>query len=260
MNTVLCQLRITRSIHTLAFLALSGLASASEPSTFTGTPVAVGDGTAHVMVTTNDMNEPASVSVVLTKNALQGLPEIQGDQVAWEFTLPLPENGPNTGYQNVVLDWNPVGHPPEGVYSVPHFDVHFYLIGDEEREAITFQGEGNEPALSAPDPQLLPDGYVIPPDTAVDQMGVHALDPGGEEFQGQPFSHNIIYGYYKGQLIFIEPMLSLALLKSLPDITATVPRPERYSFPGWYPATYRIGFNVGSGEYTIALDNLQRFD
>lgn len=260
MNTVLYRLRNTRSLHTLAVLSLSGLAFASDPSTFTGTPVAVGNGTAHVSVMTNDMNEPESVSVVLTKDALQGLPEVQGDQMAWVFPLPLPDSGPRTGFEMVVLDWNPSGHPPEGIYSVPHFDVHFYLIGNEEREAITFLGEGHDPALSAPDPMLLPAGYVIPPGTAEEQMGVHALDPAGEEFQGQPFSHNVIYGYYQGNLIFVEPMVSLAFLQSLPDVTSPVPRPQKYSYPGWYPATYQIKFDVSSGVYTIGFQDLQRFD
>lgn len=260
MNTVFCQLRNTRSIHTLALLSLSGLASAAGPSTFTGTPVAVGDGTAQVIVMTNNMNEPESVSVVLSKDALNGLPAAQGDQKAWEFALPMPDSGPTTGFENIVLDWNPAGHPPEGLYTVPHFDVHFYLIGQGEREAITFHGEGHDPALSAPEPQLLPEGYVIPPGTAEEQMGVHALDPGGEEFQGQPFRHNLIYGYYEGRLIFIEPMVSLAFLQALPEVTSPVPRPQKYSYPGWYPTTYQIKFNTGSGEYTIALQNLQRFD
>jgi hypothetical protein len=34
------------------------------------------------------------------------------------------------------LDWNPRGHIPDGVYTVPHFDVHFYLITREQREEI----------------------------------------------------------------------------------------------------------------------------
>ncbi|MDC0663562.1 DUF5602 domain-containing protein [Marinobacter sp. SS21] len=260
MKTALSQRHTACSIYALALIGLNDLAFATEPSMFNGPPVAVGDGTARVMVVVNDTNEPESISVVMTKDALQGLPEAQADQSVWIFPLPLPDAGPNTGYDHVVLDWNPAGHEPEGVYSVPHFDVHFYLIDHETREAITFRGEDRAMAMAAPDPQLLPEGYVIPPDTEVEQMGMHALDPAGEEFHGRPFSHNLIYGYYKGQLIFIEPMVSLAFLQLLPEMTASIKRPQTYSYPGWYPASYRIEFDVGNGEYSIALEKLQRFD
>ncbi|MCM0611345.1 DUF5602 domain-containing protein [Marinobacter sediminum] len=260
MKTALRLFRPTRSIYTFALLSLASAAIAADPPGFTGTSVAVGNGTARVVVMANDGNDPESVSVVLTEDALLGLPEAHGDKSVWEFELPMPDAGPQTGYNHVVLDWNPAGHIPEGVYSVPHFDVHFYLISNDEREAITFHGDDRDLAMAAPDPELVPDGYIVPPDTAVERMGMHGLDPAGSEFQGQPFSHNFIYGYYKGELMFVEPMLSLAFLQSRPEVTSPVKKPRRYSYPAWYPATYRIGFDTGKGEYTIAIQDLERFD
>ncbi len=38
------------------------------------------------------------------------------------------------------LNWEPAGHPLEGVYTIPHFDFHFYLISQEE--VINITGEG----------------------------------------------------------------------------------------------------------------------
>jgi hypothetical protein len=260
MKTALCLFQSNRSILAAVSLSFASVALAADPVVFTGAPVPVGNGTARVEVIANGMNEPESVSVVMTKDALQGLPAVQGNQMVWEFSLPMPGTGPRTGYDHVVLDWNPAGHIPDGVYNVPHFDVHFYLISNGEREAITFHGEGRELAMAAPDPQLVPAGYVIPPAAAVDRMGMHGLDPAGHEFNGQPFTHNFIYGYYKGELMFVEPMVSLAFLESLPEMTSAVKKPQRYSYPAWYPATYRIGFDAGKGEYTIALQNLARFE
>lgn len=247
-------------ITALALMGLASATNASELQVFSGAPVAVGNGTARVEVTVNGMDEPESVSVVMTRDALRNLPAVEGTQMVWEFPLPMPETGPKTGYDHVVLDWNPVGHVPEGVFNVPHFDVHFYLISGQEREAITFHGAGRELAMKAPDPQLIPAGYVIPPDAAVDRMGMYGLDPAGGEFNGQPFSHNFIYGYHKGELMFVEPMVSLAFLQSLPDATSQVKKPQRYSYPGWYPASYSIAFDAGRGEYRIALQNLDRFN
>jgi hypothetical protein len=36
-----------------------------------------------------------------------------------------------------TLDWNPLGHEPEGIFDVPHFDFHFYMISNQERLSIT---------------------------------------------------------------------------------------------------------------------------
>lgn len=249
-----------RWIRVMVLWGFAGAVFAAEPNVFIGAPVAVGNGSAWVMVTANARNEPESVSVVMTKEALQGLPAFDANKPAWEFPISMPEAGPRTGYEHVVLDWNPAGHIPEGVYSVPHFDVHFYLIKNEEREAITFHGDDRQLAMAAPDEQLVPAGYVIPPDAAVDGMGMHGLDPAGGEFHGQPFSHNFIYGYYRSELMFVEPMVSLGYLESLADSTTPVKKPQRYSYPAWYPAAYRIGFDSGKGEYTIALLELQRYD
>lgn len=260
MKTAFLSLRPCRSVGLAALLILSGTVIAAEPRTFTGEPVAVGNGSARVVMGLNAQSEPDSVLVVLTRDALDGLPEANAHQAVWEFALPMPENAPTTGYDHVVLDWNPVGHPPEGVYSLPHFDVHFYLIGTDEQEAITFHGEGRELAMTAPDSKLVPEGYVIPPDTAVERMGMHGLDPAGPEFRGETFSHNFIYGYYKGELMFVEPMVSLAFLQSLPDMTAPVKMPQRYSYPGWYPTNYQIGFDASKNEYRIALRDLQKYE
>lgn len=242
----------------LTLWAVAGHLRADETRVFNGTPVAVGNGSAWVVVTANASNEPESVSVVMNRDALNGLPEANADKPAWEFPLPMPESGPPTGYAHVLLDWNPAGHLPDGVYSVPHFDMHFYLIDNEAREAITFHGQNRHLALATPDPQVVPEGYVIPPDAAVERMGMHGLDPAGREFQGEPFSHNFIYGYYQGKLMFLEPMVSLTFLESLAASTTPIKKPQRYSYPAWYPSSYRIGFDAEKGEYTIALQELQR--
>ena len=32
-----------------------------------------------------------------------------------------------TGFHTIGFDWQPCGHPPLGVFTVPHYDIHFYL-------------------------------------------------------------------------------------------------------------------------------------
>ncbi len=244
-------------IPALLLLLTAGAAQASGQRIFAGEAVAVGDGTARVVTTQNPDGSPASVAVVLSSGALKGLPGPEHGHAAVEYVLPMPAGGPWTGYDHVGLDWNPVGHIPEGVYSVAHFDVHFYLIGQAERASITFTGTDRERALAPPDSDLVPAGYVIPPDSAVERMGLHGLDPGGHEFHGKPFSYSFLYGYHAGRLIFVEPMIAVDWLQTRPDVTVPVRTPAAYSLPGYYPSRYRIGFDTERDEYRVALMGLR---
>ena len=137
----------------MGLLLAAGAASAAEkPAIHLGPSVKVGDGTARTMVVENAAGMPTSIAVVLSEKALQGLPSEHGkDHEAVIYELPMPQGGPRTGYDHATLDWNPAGHMPEGVYSLPHFDVHFYMIDRTTRDAITFKGQNAVEAARAPD-------------------------------------------------------------------------------------------------------------
>ena len=218
-------------------------ADAPKASVYEGQAVKVGNGAARVVVAATAEGRPRSVSVVLTAGAVEGLPAASKEQPEWEFLLQMPQSGPRTGYDHVAVDWNPAGHPPEGIYTVPHFDFHFYTASRAEQEGVSFAGTEGPEAAKVADSALLPKGYVVPPDTAVEKMGVHGVDPAAPEFHGKPFTHTFIYGYYKGRLTFIEPMVALSYLLTKPDITAEVKVPAAYSYPGFYPSKYRVGYD-----------------
>lgn len=246
-----------------AILALASAQTAWAEGTIKihgGEAVAVGKGTARTTVALNTAGEPVSIAVVLKGKVLEGLPEATADHHDWEYILPMPKGISGTGYDHVGLNWNPVGHDPSGIYSVPHFDVHFYLIGKNEREAITFKGERAADAKIPPAAKTLPKGYVAPPETAVEQMGIHAVNPGSPEFRGKPFTATFIYGYHKGRLIFVEPMISKAFLEAKRDVTQAVTVPEVYSLPAYYPSRWRAGYDAKTDQHTIALTGLRRWD
>ncbi len=263
--------RIRRSRRgTVAALALVAVAAgglapvaraadAPMASVHEGPAVKVGNGTARVVVAATAKGVPASVSVVLTAGALEGLPAPSKEHPEWEFVLPMPATGPRTGYDHVALDWNPAGHPPEGIYTVPHFDFHFYAVSRAEQEGVSFSGTAGAEAAKVADSALLPKGYVVPPDTAVAKMGVHGVDPASPEFHGKPFTRTFIYGYYKGRLTFVEPMVTLAYLLSKPDVTAAVKVPSAYSYPGFYPTKYRVGYDPRRKLYFLSLIGLHEW-
>lgn len=223
-----------------------------------GKAVKVGNGTARLVVETDASGKPTSIGISMTADALEGLPTELNKASAegsWDYELPMPE-GVTTGYSEVVIDWNPHGHPPPHVYTVPHFDFHFYMIPPAQIKAIKFTGP-KDPAIQVSDKGLVPTDYQVIPDTAVNEMGVHAIDMTAPEFHGKPFTATFIYGYDKGNLIFLEPMITRAFLQTDPDVTMPVKTPEHYSSPGFYPTNYSVKYDSSSKRYMIEFGGLK---
>ena len=235
--------------------SISGIASASEdtptqPAVIEGETQPLGNGTVRSYVALDSQNYPQEVGVIITATALDGLPH-EGT----EILLPLPFQATATAIDHIALDWRPHGHPPEPIYGDAHFDIHAYMLTPTEREAISAQGADLENTYKTPAPEYIPTGYVLAPDSAEPRMGAHWIDPTATEFQGHPhgFDHTMIYGFYNGEVAFIEPMVSLDFLASQQDFEGAFAVPESYAKPGLYPQRYRITFNEATQEYTVAL-------
>lgn len=238
----------------------AGLALAqNKPELYEGAAVAIGNGSAHTVVRTDAQGEPVSIGVVFTPGMLQGLPTAaKGEDPDFQYPLLMPTTGPKTIIDHVMIDWESEGHPPTKVYDVQHFDFHFYLVSQAERIKVAFNSPNDSAAPDQqPAPELLPPGYILPPGTAVPGMGVHAINPTAAEFQQQPFTATLIYGYYNRQQTFIEPMASLKFLLSKPSFSASVPRPAAYSQPGAYPSSYSINFDAANNLYEVSLKELR---
>ncbi|MDC7706909.1 DUF5602 domain-containing protein [Vogesella indigofera] len=232
------------------------LVSAGDLSaTYRGKPVPFGQGRAHTEVRTDAAGKAVAVSIVFSEQALAGLP---GAAMAPAYVLRMPAKGPRTVVDHVVINWEAAGHPPPKVYDVPHFDFHFYLAKRAETLKINFKNE-NESADPGQQPpaELLPAGYILPPGTAVPKMGVHAINTQAAEFQQQPFTATLIYGYYNQKQTFIEPMVALSFLQSKPAFSAPLARPARYSKAGSYPGGYRVSYHPDSKSYEVALTEFQ---
>ena len=228
-------------------------------STYKGQSVRVGKGSAHAFVRTDTSGKPSAIGVALTEGALEGLPlPAKGGVPYVPFALPMPRDGPRTVVDHVVINWEPAGHPPPKVYDVPHFDFHFYLVGSKDQQRVRFKSDADSGDPSQqPAADLLPTGYIVPPGTAVPQMGVHAINPAAPEFNGQAFTATFIYGYHDKQLTFLEPMAALAFLKTKPTFSAPVVRPSKYPKPGGYPSRYAVNYDPKTRSYEVSLDGLQ---
>jgi hypothetical protein len=241
-------------------------AAAESPTLRYGTPLAVPGGTVRTYLL-EEGDRTLEVGIAIDEGVMNHLPDVEDPLMTIlpdghaliEWELDLPEGNP-TPFRHATLDWNPMGHEPPGVYDVPHFDVHFYTITSEEREAILPVGPEFEAAAAHhPSPEFVPAGYVDPGMPAVPRMGVHWIDPTSPELHPEtpePFTRTFIYGTWDGRLTFVEPMVATNWLATRPDETIPVPVAERYEPEGLWPGAYRVYWDAPTNQYRIALADL----
>jgi hypothetical protein len=217
-------------------------------NTFYGPTVPLGNGVARAWVSVNKNGDPTAVGISLSEKALDKLP-----LVATSYVLPLPKNKGMNFYTHGYLDWNPQGHPPVGIYDVPHFDFHFYIISSEARMAIGPNDDAQ--FLNYPAPIYVPPMY-MPAPPGVPQMGLHWVDLLAPEFNGGIFTKTFIWGSYDGAFIFWEPMVTRTYLLSHPMDEITLRQPQAFQRDGWYAGKYKVWYSASPGEYTVALTDL----
>ncbi|HEX8745885.1 MAG TPA: DUF5602 domain-containing protein [Pyrinomonadaceae bacterium] len=229
----------------------------SRVGTFVGATRPLGSGSVRSWVTLDEAGRPSAVGLTFSESALKTAPtELPKGRESVEINLPLPKEARGTAFDHIGFDWNPMGHPPANIYTVPHFDIHFYTISVEEQERITAQGEDLARCYKKPGDEYVPAGYILPPDTAVPRMGAHWIDPSSSELKGQPFTRTFLYGNYDGKLIFFEPMIARSFFETKTNITEKIKLPQRYAKPGYYPTSYSVRYDAVRKEYTVALEGM----
>lgn len=247
-----------------ALLLLTTLAAGityaqQRASALLGPAVQMGNGYARSYVTVDSAGAPLSIGITFTQGALTGLPTTapSGELPYHEYILPLPPGVSVPPYTHIAMDWNPQGHIPLQLYGVPHFDFHFYMITQQERKQITAVGPDLAVVEKKPPADFVPQGYIWTPG-GVPQMGAHWIPADAPELHGGKFEHTFIYGFYNGQMVFIEPMITMAFLQTQPSYFQYVGLPAKYPKPGSYPTGYAIQYNPAMGRYVIALTGLTK--
>lgn len=250
-----------------AVLMVSGLvfaqrsaktAVAPKEREIVGETKTLGAGQARSWVRLDRDGNPTAVGVTFSETALEGLPkEPPPGEEGIGITFALPPQASKTAFKHIWLNYNPHGHPPEKIYDVAHFDFHFYMISDAEREAITATGEGLVKGNKQPAAEFIPAGYVSVPNSVVPRMGSHWVNPLGRELNGQPFTTTFLFGSYDGRLIFAEPMITKSFLETKTNVTELIKLPKSYERRGaYYPTKYTIRYDAATKEYTVALEGM----
>jgi len=269
----------------VAALGLPGCASTDSSAPIgrsLGWQVPLGNGAVTSYAEFEGQATPKAIGVMFSAAALDGLPTGSDNhhcidrnkdgavagamkcEQTFEHVIPLPDavaRRADIPIKWVLLNWNPVGHIPPGVYDVPHFDVHFELGPIAEIFAIESGPCGPE-FVRCDQFQIakkpLPPNYVPADfrdvDAVVPAMGNHLVDLTGPEFGKQPFTRSWIYGVYDGRVIFYEEMVTRAHLLSKPNACTPIKSPKAVAAAGFYPTVSCIRNNAASGEYTVSLE------
>ena len=211
-------------------------------------PVSVGPGWAVGFTDWVD-GEPVKVGLRFDVDSLDELPPVHQ---ANPVLLPDGE-GAVAPFDHVSMDWSPDGHEPNGVWDVPHFDLHFFVIDPVQRTQILVD-EGME---NHPDPEHVPPGYVTFPDSGEPGEGNHWVNPATPEFSGDAFTHALVYGFYDASLVFLEPMVALDFLESRVGTHTEVPWPDAWQEPGWYPHSYHVQWLTDDEVWEVSLEDLE---
>lgn len=162
------------------------------------------------------------------------------------------------GITDLKVYWESHGHPP-APYMVPHFDFHFYFRPAGEILAIDCSDERK--------PDNAPAGYALPdmeiPDmgtlvgTCVPEMGMHAL-PAAELESDQPFDGTMVIGYYATEPIFLEPMISQALLMEQQSFALDMPEIPGLDSNTVQPTRFEAVFDAATATYEFQLSGFPR--
>lgn len=173
-------------------------------------------------------------------------------------SVAVPEDARRSlGFDHLAINWEAFGHPPES-FVTPHFDFHFYNITADQVRAIDCSDESK--------PSTLPSHYALPDidvpgmgtfiGLCVPHMGMHAMLH-DEVDDTKPFEADMMVGYYAGQPIFIEPMVSRDVLLAEKDFSLPVPSVQGLPEGVDYPTQFRAEYDAAGKQYRLVFSGFR---
>ena len=232
-------------------------ASEDHYNTFYGPAVQFGEGRVRSWVNISHDDVPLAIGIEFTDGVLQQEHGHDGQDHGHEVLLPLHQKAKAlTPFDHVTMGFMAEGHPPPGIYSVPHFDIHFYKMSLEERLAIPAYPLAMAAFNNNPPSGYLPPAYVKAP-AGEAKMGAHWMDVLSPEFNGQPFTHTFVYGSYDGKVNFLEPMVTLDFISGGTTVHKAIRQPQFFDPTNtYYPTRYNIWKDESNNRHYISMDQM----
>jgi len=224
------------------FVAFKDPGNGEGPGIHKSAEVPFQKGKAWTWVERDNDNKPVRIGISFDDVAMNNLDAghgAHGHQHQNSLSMKFPSQADDLPFVHALLDWNPNGHEPAGIYDTPHFDFHFYLSTEEERKGIPLYEQDSAKFLAYPSAGELPELYVPAPG-GVPQMGTHWVDRTSGELNGQKFTQTFLYGSFDGKLTFYEPMITKAFLEANAKFERAIPVPVKFAKAGYYPTKMRV--------------------
>jgi hypothetical protein len=225
----------------------------SKSGTSMGETKAFGSDSIHSWIKTDDNGNPTSMGVTFKESAFTSL-ESDSDMMTMMMLPTMMSSGMMTmmamPFDHVEVDWVPKGDPAPSVYDKGHLDCHFFTVSMSDQMGMM---GGHDTTMM--DMKYLPGGYMMD-SLSEEGMGVHCMDTTSKEFHGQPFNHTFGYGFYHGNMAFMETMCAKSFLDTKTSATINIKQPQAFKKSGYYPLKYSVNYDAVRKEYSISLDNL----
>jgi hypothetical protein len=237
----------------LGAAADSGSAAMDETRLVTGATVYVDGRAVSTWARLDAQGSPVEAGATVSFAILNDPPDLPGGGPAGAIAVAeFPAAVQATTILNhFALHWEDHGHTP-APFLVPHFDLHFYSVPSAEVARIG-SADTMPPAASR-----LPAGYVYGgPEAFVPEMGGHALSPAD---MAKPFTAVLILGYYGGKMIFLEPMVTHAVLEAKGDFSFDIPTPAVLDARTLYPARFEGRYDGATNSYQLVFSGFRRIE
>ena len=195
--------------------------------------------------------------------------------------VPAGEGGVEGPFPYMEIDWNTEGlaRGPNGSFTYPHYDFHFYLRDAEFMQSLTCVPL--PPTDRVCDPlrtdyermrkfqnlvpqEYLPSTYRADVGSAIPKMGLHYLDS-AIKYTVDHVNNNptMLYGSYDGKIVFAEAsvtIFNLANVKAARDQTLSwsYPQPTKFASETGWPTTFTLTYVPETDQFEAAFTGFVR--
>jgi hypothetical protein len=227
---------------------------------FRGPSVQAFGGHANTWVQLKTDGTPDRLGITLNEAVFNGVASggIKGGYMhEGDVALPLHPKADMIAIKDIAIDWDPQGHLPNGIFDLPSFAFHYYMMTEAERQAILNAPTDVQKASFYPAQQYLPQGFSTVAINPVEDrpgggcFGAHWFDISGPEFNQQKFTQTWSYGTYDGNVAFYMPMFTLEFLEKSDNFVRAIPQPAAFQIDGYYPTVFRVVKHDGFTEIIL---------
>jgi hypothetical protein len=230
---------------------MPGCKKSSPQTLYYGEAVSVGSGSMRTWIKTDNSGKPVSIGCTISESAIASLP---ASDTMFMLMLPMMSGGMNmtmpAPFDHIEVSWAPNGDAGSTVFNHAHLDCHFYTIKSSSQMSIMMGMD-----TTAIDANYFPQNCMTDHEVEAN-MGMHVYDTLSAEYHGVPFDHTFMYGFYQGNMTFIETMCAKSFLDAKSSYTGDISQPVAFKVAGYYPHKYSVSYNAGSKEYAYSLDEL----